>query len=350
MLFRHIKTGLAIGLTALLFSSVAGAAEIRRHVAGVNDDTTTADVDELMDASLQPYRAKMISAQAFGNPRAALNLSIDPASGDETATSGIWIDFPRSVRYAFDLVLTISGAEFSDSQTGGLIEAASYVLTPRADADTAAVYTRSGTLGCQNFATNATRAVLRDCGNDADTAQDATTPGIRAVQITDLSVVNAGGLASAGNNVTLTVTLRDREANADVHTSAPAHIYTSVHSAEARIVTGAPLHVSPDLDPPFTKLTNAVEGNSSRGVIGRAQLIKRDDALRVAVTGDTAIAGTNLIAVAGSEVVSSATVKVTHPAFGDDAFSNVMLGDTMVPNPRATPPTTNQRWCGGFHR
>ena len=148
MLFRHLKTGLAIGLTALLFSSVAGAAEIRRHVAGVNDDTTTTEVDELMDASLEPYRAKMISAQAFGNPRASLNLAIDPASGDATATSGIWIAFPRSVRYAFDLVVTISGAEFADS----LVEATSYVLTPRADEDTAAVYTAAtGPLNCQNW-------------------------------------------------------------------------------------------------------------------------------------------------------------------------------------------------------
>ena len=74
--------------------------------------------------------------------------------------------------------------------------------------------------------------------------------------------------------------------------------------------------------------------------------MKRDGALRVvdggAVVTDVAdgIVGTNLTAVAASGVVSSATVKVTHPAFGDDAFSNVMLGDTMVPNPRATPPTT----------
>ena len=90
MLFRHLKTGLAIGLTALLFSSGADAAEIRRHVPAVNDDTATTDVDELMDADLQPYRAKMISAQAFGNPNASLNLSLDPA----TDTSGI----PRTIR------------------------------------------------------------------------------------------------------------------------------------------------------------------------------------------------------------------------------------------------------------
>ena len=41
-------------------------------------------------------------------------------------------------------------------------------------------------------------------------------------------------------------------------------------------------------------------------------------------------------------------VKVTHPAFGDDAFSNVMLGDTMVPNPRATPPTTIKDGAADF--
>ena len=244
----------------ILLAGAANSAEIRRLVPGTNDDPGTTDMDELVQPSFAPYQAKMISAQAFGNPNATLALSLDPAATDGTETTGIWVMFPRSVRYAFDLVVTISGAEFSDS----LVEASSYVRTPGGDDDTAATYTRpTPVLSCENFPTNATRVVLRSCGVAAGTAQTADTPAITAVQITDLSVTKAGGLASAGNNVTLTVTLRDAEANTDVHTSAPAHIYTSVHSAEGRIVTGAPLHVSPDLDPPFTKFTNPAEGSNS---------------------------------------------------------------------------------------
>ena len=82
--------------------------------------------------------------------------------------------------------------------------------------------------------------------------------------------------------------------------------------------------------------------------------MKRDNALRVTddgaiVTAATdGVVGTNLTPVPANGVVSSATVKVTHPAFGDDAFSNVMLGDTMVPNPRATPPTTIKDGAADF--
>ena len=208
----------------------------------------------------------MISAQAFGNPNASLDLGLDQT--DVTQTSGIWIVFPRSVRYAFDLVLTVSGGEFADD----LVEASSYVLGDRASPTEGAEYALAGAPAtCANFPTNATRVVLRSCGVASGTAQTDTTPAITAVQITDLSINKAGGLASAGNSVTLTATLRDADANEDVHTSTPANIYTSVHSAQARIVTGAPLHVSPDLDPPFTKFTNPAEGSNSSN-----RLLKND--------------------------------------------------------------------------
>ena len=303
MLFRDLRTGLAVGLTALLFSSGAGAAEIRQHMAAVDDDPGTPgdETVEAADAAFHPYRATMISAQAFGNPNAALEIDVDAAS----ATNGIWVVFPRSVRYQFDLMVTISGAEFEDD----LVEAAAYTFVAATG-----VEQTSPAITCGNYPTNATRLVLRSCGFGG---AQADAPAIRAVQITDLDINKAGGLAAAGNSVALTVTLRDATANEDVHTSAPANIYTSVHSAEARIVTGAPLHVSPDLDPPFTKFTNGTEDNSSRGVVGRAQLIKRDTAKRVVPTTETTTTpdtGTNLTSVTASEVVSSAMVKVRHPA------------------------------------
>ncbi len=316
---------LAVPFLITGMASATHGAEIKGYTAGNDGPDGIAGNDDDVAEKLGDYSAKMISAQAFGDNRAAILLNLADAT---TGRTGIWIEFPRSVRYDFDLELHISGAEFSDAAVTaqGYTRNADGVLT----IETAAT--------CTNFPRNADRVVLSSCGNT-----NAETAAIIAVQITDLSVEKATSLATAGNTVTLTATLRDAATNDDVHTSAAAAIYRSVHSATALVNTEAALHVDPESSPAFSKIRHAT-GSTASGTIGYVNIAGNSGLLNI--SGTTAftddangqVPGTNLIEVDTSAVVSSATVSVSHPAFADGAFKEVTFHGMKVPDSTATPP------------
>ena len=285
------------------------------------DRATAADN---VDESIGTYRARMMSAQAFQGQARTINAKVlVNTSAANTEPGTILLKLPRSIRYNFGLTLRVTGAQLADAQVSA------QALTFDSAAGTYGDAT--GINACNAFPRDGGRVRLRGCGN----AEDAPTPvAINALRITALNIDNAAGLGTPGHAITLTATLHDDGDNTVVHTSAPVTIYTSVDSASATVAGArAPISVDPESTPPFARLVGGEGTASATGTLGSVTILKRDTALEVM---DNAAEPTPL---AASSVVEAAMIKVTHPAFADDAFTSVTATlAAITADPTATPP------------
>ena len=115
MLFRDFKTGLGMGLTALLLSSGAfspHAAEIGGAPAN-EDSARTPDVDDR--GSISRLRATVVAAEVFGRS-ARLNARHQLDAGKDS----VWLMLDGTIRYPMDLDIMVSGASFADQQVSAV--------------------------------------------------------------------------------------------------------------------------------------------------------------------------------------------------------------------------------------
>ena len=108
MLFRDFKTGLAIGLSALLLSSVAEAATIGGPVPDV-DSARTPDFDDRTTISTLPVTR--IATEIFGGS-ARQNSRIELSAGE----TDVFLLFENQVRYpdSVEIDFRVHGAAFKD--------------------------------------------------------------------------------------------------------------------------------------------------------------------------------------------------------------------------------------------
>ena len=115
MLFRDFKTGLGMGLTALLLSSGAfspHAAEIGGAPAN-EDSARTPDVDDR--GGITRLRATVVAAEVFGRS-ARLNARHQLNAGKDS----VWLMLDGTIRYPMDLDIMVSGASFADQQVSAV--------------------------------------------------------------------------------------------------------------------------------------------------------------------------------------------------------------------------------------
>ena len=107
MLFRDFKTGLAIGLTALLFSSGAVAGTLGAAPPGEDDDSTLANER----VSLDRFIPTTIATEIFGGTSSA--------AGRVTLTTkedSVFFQFNRPLRDPLVIDLEVGGAEVVDDE------------------------------------------------------------------------------------------------------------------------------------------------------------------------------------------------------------------------------------------
>ena len=320
MLFRHFKTGLAVGIAALAgtalvgFSPHVGATEIGNLVPAVTAETE-AGAGDAKDASVaDTYRARLIAAESFGGEDARIKrVSLTDAAGTTMAdlAGHIWIKFARPIRYNFDIELTVTGAELADTSVVGQPKA----LDGARDATgaTGRNFIDAGN-ECSGFTRNGRTVLLTSC---ATAAIAETANGITAMQIEVLNLTRAQGLGSAGHAITLTAALFDAGDDEVIHESAPKTIYRSAHTATAAVNTGRPLSVDPESTPPFARIAGGTPSGQSIAALGHA-LIVGNAVNSVGTDGQ-------LAPLTVESVVSGASVSVSHGAFADDAFYGVSM-------------------------
>ena len=108
MLFRDFKTGLAIGLTALLFSSGAVAATIG---GAPMDDPRTPDENE---KNRLGRLTTTIATEIFGGSARDNRTMEFMVPADK-----VWLLLEDTIRYPIDIDLMIGGAEFANEAVSG---------------------------------------------------------------------------------------------------------------------------------------------------------------------------------------------------------------------------------------
>jgi len=272
--------GVLLASTAL--TSTGFAATIRNGTAIATGALTTAALTAL------PLSTQVFSATAS----TAAALSIGGAA--TTTTAGVLIDFSANLTSAFNVELNVSNA----SLTGATPTVLAYT---QSTSGTASSTTTAGCgvqlLGDKLLITNCTPVSANG------------TSGITAVLVTGLTYNGAGALATAGQSITLSGTVKNSSNTTLFENITAASFITSKASVDASVATASTVSLTSTGTVPFSNFTGAQSATS-------------------AIVASIKFSGTNALAADLATTISdggtsTSEVKLVYSLFSDPAFASV---------------------------
>ena len=383
MLFRDLKTGLAIGLTALLFSSVAGAATIGGAPPDTNNPATPQD--DRMTISRLP--ATTIATEIFGGS-ARVNSRMRLSAGNDD----VFLRFSNRIRYPdkAEIDLKVSGAAFVDASVtavgkqNGLkaMTTGDATADPPVEAELVPLFVDDGGLRAvtmDDLFTNGERfeegtttlltgliadSALVDAagtahptGVDIDEPSDVVAslipypdasnlecifnprgddvirtgscgpamgqPGLAALHFGSIVLDSAQGLAEPGSTVSLYADIKDADDD-EIFDNAPAvTYYRSSDTVTAAVQATGRVGIDANSDPAFSRL------------VTRSGVVTETSAQVGTVTATVySTSMGNGDPVTAAALIEEAEIMLSHGVFSDDAFSRVELSGMRAPTSR----------------
>jgi len=278
----YVLGGTLLASTAL---STAGHAALIKANPGLNGVSTSAAI------TAKPLATQLFSATAA--TAAALDFG-GSLAGD------ILIDFSNAMTVPFRVEVNIANASFTG--TPGIVAFVQDSVSGSAS------LAASSVTGCTVLAL-ADKLFIDSCNPGTGAP---VLSRVDAIAITGIRYNTAGALATAGQSITLSGTVKDSNGSTLFENITAAAVVTSKSAIDASITAGGTVTIDSNVTPGFSKLTTATALTVTTANLG---------SIKFSATGAV---GTDLSFVYLSASVASTTeVKVTHGVLLDDAVTKI---------------------------